>query len=202
MRGWYWPFDPTYSGGSGSGTGRPVEISALDCFMLYWRIKSLQASGSVTLTGAGFTGLPVPIDFVISQPPSMNETYLEVFGPLAPRYNMTGEQTAPDGNCFATFAPFDSIPEFLLAQFALSMQLDVTAFCSALKPALFRHTAFTASFMGYSVEMWEQDALSSPVVTGSIDITPLEWWPYDNGTGPIYDFATGTELITPVPLGL
>lgn len=36
----------------------------------------------------------------------------------------------------------------------------------------------------------------------ALTLSAYTWWGYDNGSGPIWDTATGAQLITPVPRGL
>lgn len=202
LKGWYWPFRANLSPSLVVGA-YPINISPRLLHTIYWRIRSYQVTGSVTLTGAGFPGTPTAISFVIDQPASMHEKFLERYDFIhAPQYAATGFQSVPNANCFCGLFPYDSPPDFVHALFGFAMQLDVTAFCSTLRPTLFRSTSFTASFLGINLPMFERDGASDPVVTGSLTITPQFWWPYNNGTGPIYDVLTGTQLIVPVPRGL
>lgn len=201
LKGWYWPFPAILTPAPIVGL-YPITVTPRLLHTIYWRIQRYQVTGSVTLTGGGYPGTPNPIDFIIDQPLAMHEKFLEVYGALAPRYAAIGSQSTAFAECLATLLPQNSVADLAHAIFDFAMQLQVTAFCSNIRPSLFRSTAFDASFLGIPIPMYESDGASDPVVTGSLTITPLRWWEYDNGTGPIYDANTGVELITPVPRGL
>lgn len=55
----------------------------------------------------------------------------------------------------------------------------------------------TGTFMGTTVDIWIATSIAgSTVDSGSLTITPFEWWEYRNGDGnnPIWDQFTGAQL--------
>lgn len=63
------------------------------------------------------------------------------------------------------------------------------------------------SFDGFNFSNTYTNNAATEDMGGLIEIVPASWWPYDNGLGgsgnpwdgPVWDAATGAQLITPVP---
>lgn len=75
---------------------------------------------------------------------------------------------------------------------------DVSRFVTTNPSGAFGPSAFSFSFLGHSILMYDSTATAN---TGSASIVIEEWWPYVTAVGQVWDTATGAQLIDPAPQG-
>jgi hypothetical protein len=192
------------NGGYGSGSLEnyspyPIGLNIETLLRWYWLVKRWTVSAS--LTGTGFGGVPISTSFEVTFF-NGNKDVPEL---TTEKQLVCGRNVVYPGDT----EPGEEIP-FALLMFDEGVQkVDEVYY-----PSLYLSYTNGAGLIGTSlVEQPDQvsggtitmDGLElpsllygyfAPITSGSITVTPSEYWPYDpgDGGGPIYDSATGAQL--------
>lgn len=215
INGWFWLTDPFFSPNI---SGLPY-VSWQDCFALAWNIKEITitwdltaitpgSAGPVTTTPNGSQVIPifnggvnVPVANEQGLITGFNNAYIafqffgggdiqEFFIPVGPAI----DGTAPDITSGLSWLQLTIV--FLTSPPGTTGS-QLTAGSAAPTAAVTVTSSTIPSFAGMQFNEGQGSTW-----TGTISIEATAYWPYDNGTGPIFDATTGAQLIFPVPEGL
>ena len=186
------------SGGYGSGTlgtssPYPIGLNAETLLRWYWRVKRWTLSA--TLTGTGFGGTPISTSF--------EDTF---FNGNAYISELTTEKQLVCER--GVYYPGDIESPAIFQMFGEGVQKAEELYYPSLSFGYTNGAGFIGTSLvpgsvsggtiimdGLTLPSWLFGQFA-PITSGSITITPAEYWPYDpnDGGGPIYSSSTGAQL--------
>ena len=214
LNGWFWPVPPT----APAAVNTPVGLSPTAFFGLQWNIRRLRIVGSISIApvGGGSTyGFSFDVVTVFEGEyilpaypggPDVLPVYTERDILVPRKFQRFIPASATDylklTVDMAKFAYTDTAPpQYFRPDFLLEVgpAINVRSYKAAPSDPV---SAFSASFLGVSLPMYE--TAGGDTASGSVTITAHEYWEYRDAAGnnPAFSSTTGSQLITPIPLGL
>jgi hypothetical protein len=182
----------------GVSTPYPIGLDVKTLLRWYWLVKRWTVSAS--LTGTGFRGVPISTSLEVTFFNGNNYSpELTTEKQLVCRRNVVypGDTEPGEGIPFSLLM-FDEGVQKVDEVYYPSLSLGYTNGAGFIGTSLVEPGSVSGGTIimdGLTLPSWLYGQFA-PITSGSITVTPSEYWPYDplDGKGPIYDSVTGAQL--------